>query len=131
MTILVIDDEEMIRELAQSILRHAGFEVLTAESGQSGIRLYAEGTSLIDLVMLDLTMDDMSGVETLRRLREVSPDLPCIISSGQAPDLSDIPQELSRHVYFLQKPYRASQLAEMCHQAVAGVRKQPEQPRHS
>ena len=124
-TVLIIDDEAMIRDLVQNILTFAGFEVLTAETGQSGIRLFAEHHSLIDLILLDLIMDDLPGIETLKKLREISPDVPCIISSGQAPDPREIPSELNANVYFLQKPYRAGQLTDMCHQAMRQAQGQP------
>jgi two-component system cell cycle sensor histidine kinase/response regulator CckA len=114
--ILVIDDEEMIRDLAQRILTQAGFDVLIAESGQSGLKLFSEKFYLIDLVLLDLTMDDMPGIETLERIREISPDLPCIISSGQEPGANELPDKLNQNVCFLQKPYRAKQLLEMVNQ---------------
>lgn len=116
MRILVIDDEEMIRSLTQRILIRAGFagfDVLTAESGQSGLKLFPENFHQINLVLLDLTMDDMPGIETLKRIREISPGLPCIISSGQEPGPNELPDELNRNVCFLQKPYRTKQLLEM------------------
>lgn len=122
--ILIIDDEEMIRSLAQRILTRGGFDVLTAESGQSGLKLFSENFHQIDLVLLDLTMDDMPGIETLKRIREISPDLPCIISSGQEPGPNELPDELNRNVCFLQKPYRAMQLSEMVNQILSQVGKQ-------
>ena len=81
MRILIIDDEEMIRDLTENILTRAGFDVLTADSGQSGLELFSENFHQIDLVLLDLTMDDIPGMEILKRIREISPHLPCIISS--------------------------------------------------
>ena len=121
MRVLVIDDEEMIRDLAQKILTKAGYNVLLAESGQDGFRLYSENSHKIDLVLLDLIMEDVPGVETLQRIRKISPDVPCIISSGQAPTPGDIPDELNRNTYFLQKPYRAGQLTEMVKQIAVEV----------
>jgi len=119
--ILIIDDEEMIRSLAQRILTRGGFDVLTAESGQSGLKLFSENFHQIDLVLLDLTMDDMPGIETLKRIREISPDLPCIISSGQEPGPNELPDELNQNVCFLQKPYRAKQLSEMVSQILSKI----------
>lgn len=124
MRILVIDDEEMIRDLAQRILTRAGFDVLTVESGQGGLRMFSENFHQIDLVLLDLTMDDMTGLETLKGIREISPDLPCIISREQEPEHNELPDELNRNVCFLQKPYRAKQLSEMVSQLLSEVGKQ-------
>jgi len=123
-TVLIIDDEEMIRTLTQKILSRAGFDVLTAESGQKGIQLYSERRGQVDMILLDLTMDDISGVEVLRKIREISGDLPCIISSGQPPGTHEIPDELQWNVYFLQKPYRANQLSDLVGQILSGVQKQ-------
>jgi len=122
--ILVIDDEEMIRSLAQRILTREGFDVLTAESGQSGLKLFSENYYQIDLILLDLTMDGIPGVDTLKRIREISPNLPCIISSGQEPGPNELPDELNQNVCFLQKPYRAKQLSEMVNQILSQVGKQ-------
>ena len=119
MTVLIIDDEEMIRDLVEKVLTKAGFDVLTAASGRSGLALFSQYHFRIDLIVLDLLMDDLSGVETLRRIREVSPDLPCIISSGEAPAPDELPDELNHNVRFLQKPYHASQLLEMISQVQA------------
>ena len=124
MRILVIDDEEMIRSLAQRILTREGFDVLTAESGQSGLKLFSENYYQIDLILLDLTMDGIPGVDTLKRIREISPNLPCIISSGQEPGPNELPDELNQNVCFLQKPYRAKQLSEMVNQILSQVGKQ-------
>ena len=124
MRILVIDDEEMIRSLAQRILTREGFDVLTAESGQSGLKLFSEKFYQIDLILLDLTMDGIPGVETLKRIREISPNLPCIISSGQEPGPNELPDELNQNVCFLQKPYRTKQLLEMVSQILSRVGKQ-------
>ena len=121
MRILVIDDEEMIRSLAQRILTREGFDVLTAESGQSGLKLFSENFLQIDLILLDLTMNDIPGVETLKRIREISPNLPCIISSGQEPGPNELPDELNQNVCFLQKPYRAKQLLEMVSQILSKI----------
>ncbi len=122
--ILVIDDEEMIRSLAQRILTREGFDVLKAESGQSGLKLFSEKFYQIDLILLDLTMDGIPGVETLKRIREISPNLPCIISSGQEPGPNELPDELNQNVCFLQKPYRTKQLLEMVSQILSQVGKQ-------
>jgi two-component system cell cycle sensor histidine kinase/response regulator CckA len=122
--ILVIDDEEITRDLAQRILIRAGFEVLAVESGQVGLKMFSENFHQIDLVLLDFTMDDMLGMEMFNRIRETSPDLPCIISSGEELGYNELPDELNQNVCFLQKPYRAMQLSEMVSQLLSEVGKQ-------
>lgn len=113
MKILVVDDEEMILSLATKILTRQGHEVITAYSGDEGLKLYALQPDQIDLLMLDLTMPGLSGFETLRRARKIRPELPCIISSGQLADRDDTPDDLLNGLHFLQKPYRADQLSSL------------------
>ncbi len=113
MKILVIDDEEMIRSLAQRILLRAGHEVLLAEDGQAGFEMFSNNPGDIDLVLLDLTLQGTPGMETLAQIRAIVNDVPCIISSGNFPEQGLVPAELDHHVAFLQKPYRASQLTDV------------------
>jgi CheY-like chemotaxis protein len=120
MSILVVDDEEVILELTELILGRAGYKVITAESGFAGVETFRAHADSVKLVLLDLTMEDLSGVETLRRIRKVCPHVPCILSSGSAPDPDDIPDDLAANLYFLQKPYRAEHLAALVSHIVAG-----------
>ncbi|MFH1373717.1 MAG: response regulator [bacterium] len=113
MKVLIIDDEEMIRSLAQRILHRAGHEVLLAEDGRTGLELFSSKPGDIDLVLLDLTLQGTPGMETLARIRAIVNDVPCIISSGNPPEPGLVPAELDHHITFLQKPYRASQLTDV------------------
>lgn len=113
MKILIVDDEEMILSIATKILKRQGYKVVTALSGEEGLQVCSEQSDQIDLMILDLTMPGLSGIETLRRVRQTCPDLPCIISSGHNDDWDDIPENLKAGVHFLQKPYRADQLTEL------------------
>jgi len=109
--ILVIDDEELILSLAESILQKEDYNVILAESGEEGLKFLAENSFDIDLVILDLNMSGLSGPETLRRMRSISKDLPCIFSTGDIFDTAIIPEELREKTFFLEKPYRSRQLA--------------------
>lgn len=111
MNILVIDDEELILSLAESILQKEDYNVILAESGEEGLKFLAENSFDIDLVILDLNMSGLSGPETLRRMRSISKDLPCIFSTGDIFDTAIIPEELREKTFFLEKPYRSRQLA--------------------
>ncbi|MEA3297601.1 MAG: response regulator [candidate division Zixibacteria bacterium] len=113
MKILIIDDEEMIRVIARKILERDGYEVLTAESGIAGLEILSAQPDDIELVLLDFVMDDMSGEDTLRRIRQVSYDIPCIVSSGHIIDQKDLPEGLRDNVRILQKPYQARVLSNM------------------
>jgi DNA-binding NtrC family response regulator len=108
--ILVIDDEQMILSLAEKILSRVGFDVDLARSGESGLEVIRKESDNIDIVLLDMTMPGLSGVDTLRKIREIKPEIPCIISTGQDVMLVSFPEDLSENTYFLEKPYLANQL---------------------
>lgn len=83
-TILVVDDEELIRHLAKRILEKSGYSVLTARSGKEGIKVYAQHKSEISLVILDLIMPQMGGKQCLEELLKISPQVKALIASGFA-----------------------------------------------
>jgi len=78
--ILVIDDDDRIRDVFRQILENAGYEVEDACDGHEGVRLYKEKN--IDLVITDILMPGMSGLETILELRFASPDVKVIAISG-------------------------------------------------
>ncbi|RJR34570.1 MAG: sigma-54-dependent Fis family transcriptional regulator [Desulfobacteraceae bacterium] len=80
-TILVIDDEESILQSLEGILTDEGFEVILAESGQSALQ---KVDALPDLILLDIWMPDMDGIETLVKLKEIHPQIQVIMMSGHA-----------------------------------------------
>jgi PAS domain S-box-containing protein len=110
-TILMVDDEEIVRNLGKQSLARQGYDVLLAGNGAEAIGLVREAGRRIRLVILDLSMPDMSGAEVLPRLRELTPELPVLVSSGYSEDESlrlfhGIPVS-----GFIQKPYTARDLA--------------------
>ncbi|UCG78416.1 MAG: sigma-54-dependent Fis family transcriptional regulator [Nitrospirota bacterium] len=81
-TILVIDDEQGIRDTLKGILEDEGYNVITAESSEDGIELLKR--SLPDLVILDIWLPNMDGIEALSIIRDIMPDLPVVMISGHA-----------------------------------------------
>jgi PAS domain S-box-containing protein len=108
--ILVIDDEEPVREAVTDILALQGLEVISAANGQAGIDLYQQHKADILLVLLDLSMPGMSGEETFRHLRHLNPHITVILSSGY----NEV--EATSHFVgkglagFIQKPYNMATL---------------------
>ena len=95
------------------VLAVEGIHVLTAEDGQTGINLYQQQQQDIALVLLDIAMPGLSGTETHDRLRQISPTLPIILSSGYTSEPTDVATALRHpHTAFLQKPYRWDELLE-------------------
>jgi PAS domain S-box-containing protein len=109
-TLLVVDDEPMVRKVARVLLESAGFDVVEAANGVEAVDLYRARAAEIRAVLLDVTMPGLGGVEALKRIREVDPGARVILSSGY--DERDTISHLDRDqgVEFLQKPYRARTL---------------------
>ena len=78
--ILVIDDDDLVRETVRSILERAGFRVVEAADGRQDTRLYRSDP--VDLVVTDILMPVMEGIETIRELRKISADAKIIAVSG-------------------------------------------------
>ena len=108
-TVLVVDDEEMVRDVAQMMIEAFGFTVLTAKDGFEGLKVVEAGT-LLDAVLLDLTMPRMSGDETFREIHKLRPDLPVILVSGyNEQEVTD--QFVGRGIAgFIQKPFQLAEL---------------------
>ncbi len=109
-TILVVDDEEAVRTVVRRILEHSGFIVLTASDGNEGIEIYRRHVDHIAVVLLDMTMPRMSGLETLEEMRRIRGSVTAVLSSGyseQAARSHFADQPIS---CFLQKPYSAVEL---------------------
>ena len=94
------------------MLERAGFEVLESPTGEEGVAVHRRHAGAIGLVVLDLTMPGMNGVDALREIRRVDPAVPVIVASGYA--AQDSVEDLrSPGVSFLQKPYSALQLMQL------------------
>jgi CheY-like chemotaxis protein len=108
-TVLVVDDEELVRTTARIALSRAGYRVLLARNGREATSVVGERRDHIDLVLLDMTMPVMGGEETLERLMELFPGLLVLASSGY--DEREAQQRFGNRIAdFLQKPYTAAQL---------------------
>lgn len=110
MTILVIDDEEQLRKLCSEILEKAGYRVITAPDGNSGVEIYREKQSEISLVILDMIMPGISGHETFRLLKSVNSSVKVVISSGFSPDMGINWAEEEGVMGFIRKPYRSKDM---------------------
>jgi len=110
-TVLVLDDEEVIRSFSRSALEPYGYTVLLARDSREGLQLFEAGPKDIGLVLLDVAMPIMDRLETLGRIREIRPDVRVVICSG----LGDVDVEArfagNDIAGFLPKPYTARQLA--------------------
>lgn len=110
-TILVIDDEQVVRQTAKSMLERYGYTVLVAENGKEGVDLFRIVADKVALVILDMSMPVMSGEETLRNLKLINPQVPVILSSGFN-EVEAIRRFTGKGLAgFIQKPYSMAELA--------------------
>ena len=83
-TVLIVEDDPLIRSLTAKILQVCGYAVMEATDGEEAIRVFVENRDLIDLVILDLVMPKKSGKEAYEEIRKVCPDVKVIIRSGHS-----------------------------------------------
>ena len=80
-TVLFVDDEDMIIEVAGELFEQLGYKVLTARSGKEAIEIYEKNKEQIDVVLLDMIMPDMSGSDTYDRMKAIDPDIKVLLAS--------------------------------------------------
>jgi PAS domain S-box-containing protein len=108
-TILTVDDEPLLRQVAARLLKKLGYQVLEAPSGKRALEIFAQKQGEIDLVLLDLTMPGLSGFQTMERLRELNPGVRVLFCSGHG----DLEGESLPHDHpFLPKPYSLEMLSQ-------------------
>jgi PAS domain S-box-containing protein len=108
-TILVVDDEPLLRKVAAKLLQKLGYQVLEAPDGETAVALVREKGAQIDLVLLDMIMPGMDGHQTLERLRALNPSLPVLMCSGYSEGEN---LRLPAGVSFLPKPYPLETLSQ-------------------
>jgi len=112
-TVLVVEDEETLRLAVSKMLRKAGFPVIEAGDGTTGVNLFRANDRKIDVVLLDMTLPGMSGREVLEELRRIQPGVKVILTTAfsQAGALSSIGEQ---HLWgFVRKPYKLSELTSL------------------
>ncbi len=116
-TILLVEDETMVRAVAERALTRHGYHVLTAENGEAALEILArEGK--VDLLISDVVMPTMDGPTTVRHARKTHPDLPILFISGYAEEQLRRSIDLER-VSFLAKPFSVQKLAEAARDTIA------------
>lgn len=124
-TILVVDDEEIVRKLATISLERSGFAVVQARDGKEAISIFEEDPTRFDAVLLDMTMPLMSGEETFGALRAIHPDVRVILSSGYSESQTNETFTGSSPCAFLQKPYKPADLISRVRQVIETDRSEP------
>jgi CheY-like chemotaxis protein len=104
-TILLVEDEEMLLEIETAMLENSGYTVLAAPSGDLAEALFLENLSEIDLLMTDVIMPEINGMELAVKLQTLCPKLKVLFMSGYPADVLDEQTNLEEGAHFLQKPF--------------------------
>lgn len=116
-TILIVEDEELLREIERSILEGCGYRVLDAASGNRALEVWAEERGNIDLLLTDVVLPrGISGLELARRLVERKAGLKVVFTTGRA--LRDLEGHEKINAHFLQKPYQQGELIQVVTEAL-------------
>jgi two-component system, chemotaxis family, CheB/CheR fusion protein len=116
--VLVVDDEEVVREMAKRTLERHGYTVLLADSGPAAINIFKKDLADISVVILDLSMPQMDGGEALPILRKIRPKVKFLVSSGYSESEAMRLFDGQRVSGFIQKPYTSTGIAEMVKQCL-------------
>jgi two-component system, cell cycle sensor histidine kinase and response regulator CckA len=112
-SILIADDEEMVRLVLKAVLSYRGYKVVEATDGEHALELVRRAAPPFDLVLLDVDMPRLNGWETLKQLRAEQPELRVLMLSGGAVD-ADAPKARNRGaVGFVGKPFKNDQLVQL------------------
>jgi two-component system cell cycle sensor histidine kinase/response regulator CckA len=104
-TVLIVDDEDLVLTMGETILSAYGYKVLTANSGQKALEVFSRNHGEIDLMVTDLVMPLMSGRELMEQIRKIAPQLPIISTSGYT-----WPNSREDDPGYLQKPFTSREL---------------------
>src|SRR5512142_1792469 len=119
-TVLIVEDEQLVANLARDVLHRSGYKVLVVNGGSQAIDLYQQQFRDIVAVVLDMVMPEMDGKEVFQRLRAINPQVKVIVTTGYD-RASDIDEMLKQGaVGFIQKPYRIAELVKAVGEAVEG-----------
>lgn len=109
-TILLTEDNEMVRTVTRELLKQGGYDVIEAGSSEQAIKQFEKHQDEICLVILDVIMPHMQGPQLCARLRQLRPALPVLFITGQAKEGLDLDKLSEEHSGFIQKPFQQSEL---------------------
>jgi len=109
-TILLAEDDEMVRNLAAKMLEHAGYTVIQAANGQEAVALYLKEKNHVDMLLFDVLMPQMGGNDAYTRICEITPDIPVLFASGFNRNAIHTNFVLHEGITLLSKPYSSNEL---------------------
>jgi signal transduction histidine kinase len=117
--ILVVDDEDVMRDTARAILEDLGYEVQDVEDGLQALEMFAKAPESIDLVLLDMIMPRMNGHDCFLELKKIKPEVKVVVSSGFSRDEDLASMRANGLCGFIRKPYHRAELSQVVHRALA------------
>jgi two-component system cell cycle sensor histidine kinase/response regulator CckA len=116
---LLIEDEDALRGLVARYLERLGFEVYAASSGEQALDEFSAASQSFDLVIADLTLPGLSGIDVARRMLELRPDQRILLCSGYPFDPAVLDGVPANQITFLQKPFMPAMLADSLRSLIA------------
>jgi CheY-like chemotaxis protein len=105
-TILLVDDEDGVRFFLEKLLVHEGYTIINARNGKKAVEIYKAGTTPIDLVLMDINMPVMDGLEAHKELMQFDPEVAIVFMSAYSQDWVD---DLE-NIHFIRKPMKPAEL---------------------
>ncbi|MEW6381580.1 MAG: response regulator [bacterium] len=112
-TVMIVEDEDLVRKMTSNILLRSGYTVLCAADGEEALEVYKKNDNSIDLVILDMIMPKKDGLETFRELKSINRNVRVVISTGYLPNRISSEFLKGGAVGFIQKPYTAMELSKL------------------
>ncbi|HAN89860.1 MAG TPA: hybrid sensor histidine kinase/response regulator, partial [Erythrobacter sp.] len=107
--LLLVEDEDMVRAVAERALVRAGYTVTTAADGEEGLAAVANGDTEFDMIVSDVVMPTMDGPAMARAIRQVKPDIPILFMSGYAEEQLRNDIDIA-NMHFIPKPFSVQQI---------------------
>jgi CheY-like chemotaxis protein len=118
--VLLIDDEEVIREIGCEMLESMGITCVTAENGEKGISLFKESKNKFAVVILDVEMPGITGDRVYQILKEINPEIKIVITSGYAKNYLETKYFNEKLDHFIPKPFQLKLLSNLLYSLLTG-----------
>ena len=109
-TVLVIEDEDLLRRTVSKVFRDTGLAMIEAQDGETAVSLFRANPSAVDAVLLDMTLPAMSGKEVFRQLRRLRPDIRVVLTTAYSQDLQPMNAAAEKPWRYTRKPYKLAEL---------------------
>jgi len=118
-TILIVDDEHMVRNMLVFYLKDFGYQIMTAEDGEEAVNIFKQHVDTIKAVLMDVAMPDKDGITAYGEMKEINPDANIILISGNPNSRSLL--EKTPHIPFIPKPFSPYDIANKIRISIDGT----------